>query len=127
MIKIPGKIPITIFPAFWFFSALIGLVLGQGNFFQMFLWIGIIFISVLFHEFGQALTSIIFGQSPRIKLVAMGGLTYHEGGQLPFWKQFFITLNGPIFGFLVVLGASFLMKFGYGLSLLQNIRMVNFI
>lgn len=127
MIKIPGKIPITIFPAFWFFSGLIGLILGEGNFLQMFVWIGIILISVLFHEFGHALTAMIFGQSPRIELVAMGGMTYHDGDKLSFWKQFLITLNGPIFGFMLVIGASFLINMGYAVPLLQNIRTVNLI
>lgn len=127
MIKIPGKIPITIFPAFWFFSGLIGLLLGEGSFLQMFIWMGIIFISVLFHEFGHALTAMMFGQKPRIELVAMGGLTYHDGEKLRFWKQFLVTLNGPVFGFLLVVGATFLMKLGYALPLLQNIRTVNLI
>lgn len=127
MIRIPGKIPIAIYPAFWFFSGLIGLILGHGSFLQMFIWIGIIFISVLFHEFGHALTSMVFGQKPRIELVAMGGLTYHDGEKLPFWKQFLITLNGPVFGFLIVVAAMFLMKLGYAVDLLQNIRVVNLI
>lgn len=127
MIKIPGKIPIAIYPAFWFFSGLIGLFLGQGSLLQMFIWIGIIFVSVLFHEFGHALTSMVFGQKPRIELVAMGGLTYHDGEKLPFWKQFLITLNGPVFGFLIVVVATLLMKFGYVTDLLQNIRVVNLI
>jgi Zn-dependent protease len=106
---------------------LIGLILGQGSLLQMFIWIGIIFVSVLFHEFGHALTATVFGQKPRIELVAMGGLTYHDGEKLPFWKQFFITLNGPVFGFLIVIGATLLMKFGYVSALLQNIRVVNLI
>jgi stage IV sporulation protein FB len=105
MIKIPGRIPVTIFPAFWIFSALIGFVLSSGDFAQMFVWMGIIFISVLFHEFGHALAAIVFGQSPRIELVAMGGLTYHGGDKLPFWKQFVITFNGPLFGFLLAVAA----------------------
>lgn len=127
MIRIPGRIPITIYPAFWLFSSLIGLLLGEGSFIQMFIWVGIIFISVLFHEFGHALTAMAFGQSPKIELVAMGGLTYHDGEKLSFWKQFFITLNGPLFGFLIVIGATLLMKLGYAPSFLQNIRMVNLI
>ena len=100
MIRIPGRIPITIYPTFWIFAALIGYVNSQ-SFVGTLIWIGVIFVSVLFHEFGHALTAVAFGQNPRIELVAMGGLTYHDGQKLSFWKQFFIVLNGPVFGFLL--------------------------
>ncbi|MBS3903717.1 MAG: site-2 protease family protein [Simkania sp.] len=100
MLKFHGPIPITIRPMFWLFAAIIGFLYSQsivGTFF----WIGIIFISVLFHELGHALTARMFGKKPRIELVALGGLTFHEGQDLPYWKQFIITLNGPVFGFFL--------------------------
>ncbi len=108
MIKIPGRIPIIIFPAFWIFSFLIAFLLSSGNFPQMFIWVGVIFVSVLFHEFGHALTASMFGRTCRIELVAMGGLTYHDGPELSSWKQFLIIFDGPFFGFLLGLGAYFL-------------------
>ena len=40
------------------------------------IWVFVIFISILVHEFGHALTACYFGQKPRIELVAFGGLTY---------------------------------------------------
>ncbi len=100
MIHFPGRIPITIHLTFWIFAALIGYWIG-GNLAQMFIWIGIIFVSVLFHEMGHAVTALIFGQHPRIELVALGGLTYHDGQKLPLWKQFFIVLDGPLCGFIL--------------------------
>ena len=106
MIRIGGKIPIIIHPAFWIFAALIGLWNSQGDIVGTLLWIAIIFVSVLFHEFGHALTARGFGQKPRIELVALGGLTYHDGQSLPFWKQFLIVLDGPLFGFLLYIGGS---------------------
>ncbi len=124
MIKIPGKIPITIYPAFWIFAFLIGWLMADFDFISTLVWVGIIFVSVLFHEFGHALTAKMFGQKPRIDLVAMGGLTYHDGQNLPFWKQFIITLNGPLFGFLLVIGAHFLLKV-YPSLILRDIRNVN--
>ncbi len=108
MIRIPGRIPIVIFPAFWIFSFLIALFISGGDFLQMFIWVGVIFISVLCHELGHALTASCFGRQCHIELVAMGGLTHHDGEALSFWKQFLITLNGPIFGFLLGLAAYFL-------------------
>jgi len=100
MIRIPGKIPITIAPTFWIFAALIGYLQTQSLLGSI-IWIAIIFISVIVHEFGHALTALLFGQHPKIDLVALGGLTSHEGAKLTLWKQFFIVLNGPLFGFLL--------------------------
>jgi hypothetical protein len=128
MIRIPGRIPITIFPAFWFFALLIAFFLAGGNLIQMVIWVGVIFVSVLFHEFGHALTALLFGRNPRIELVAMGGLTYHDGEKLPFWKQFFITLNGPLFGFIIVVITYFLKDFsGHAGLLMTQIYYVNII
>lgn len=109
MIRIPGRIPITIYGTFWLFSALIGFV-NSNSFLGTLIWTVIIFVSVLFHEFGHALTALIFGQHPHIELVALGGLTYHDGERLPFWKQFFIVLNGPLFGFLLFGITTFLLS-----------------
>jgi len=127
MIRIPGRIPITISTSFWIMAAVIAVLLGQADIVRILIWIPVIFISVLFHEFGHALTALLFGRNPRIELVAMGGLTYHDGDKLPFWKQFFITLNGPVFGFLIVV-AVYLLKEIPALSagqLLEQILLVN--
>lgn len=112
MIEIPGPIPISIHPFFWVFAALIGW-LSSGTLIGSLVWVGIIVISVLIHEFGHALTAIVFKQKTRIQLVAMGGLTSFEGPKLKFWQQFIITLNGPLFGFLLFLLATFLLHFGW--------------
>lgn len=129
MLHFSGKIPLTIHPTFWLFAALIGYLIS-GSFIGTLIWIGIIFISVLFHEYGHALTAAFFGQSPRIELVALGGLTYHNGQSLAFWKQFFIVFNGPLFGFLLFIAASFLLQIpslaqGAMGSVLTTFRAVN--
>lgn len=100
-------IPVRIFPIYWIFTAILSLLLAGGNIFQAIIWMAIIFVSILFHEFGHALTAKMFGRKPRIELVAMGGITYHDGDKLPFWKQFLITLAGPLFGFLLAIAAGF--------------------
>lgn len=130
MLRIGGKIPITIYPAFWIVAALIGFLNSEGSFAGTFIWIGIIFISVLFHEFGHALTAKLFGQKPRIELVALGGLTYHQGDKLPFWKQFFVVLDGPLFGFVLFLIAALLLQIpsvatGFAGSFLKLLKVVN--
>lgn len=109
MIQFRGRIPVTIYPTFWLFAGLIG-YLNSMSFIGTLVWVGIILVSVLFHEYGHALTAMLFGQSPRIELVALGGLTYHNGQKLPFWKQFFIVFNGPLFGFILAFIATLLLR-----------------
>lgn len=110
MIIIPGPIPIAIHPFFWLFAALVGWLYGQSVT-GMLIWMGIIFFSVLIHEFGHALTAVFFRQKAKIQLVAFGGLTSYDGGPvLKFWQQFIIVLNGPLFGFGLCLFSFLLLK-----------------
>lgn len=98
MIQLFKRIPVTISPFFWVIAAMIGF-LNTQNLIGMLVWIPIIFISILFHEYGHALTALFFGQHPRIALVAFGGITYPQGPRLSLWKEFLVVLNGPLFGF----------------------------
>ena len=109
MIVIPGPIPIAIHPFFWLFAAMIGW-LNSGSFYGTLIWVGIIVVSVLIHEFGHALTAVFFRQKARIQLIALGGVTTFDGPKLKFWQQFLITLNGPVFGFLLFLAATLLLQ-----------------
>lgn len=109
MVNIRGKIPITIQGWFWLTAAIIGF-LNSGSLVGTLIWMFVILVSVLVHEMGHAVTALFFGLHPRIELVALGGLTYHQGDKLPFWKQFFIVLNGPLFGFMLFLLAWLLLK-----------------
>ncbi|MDN3506727.1 MAG: M50 family metallopeptidase [Simkaniaceae bacterium] len=109
MIHIKGKIPITIHPLFWITAAILGFLWTQAIVGTAIVAV-VVLVSVLVHEMGHATTALLFGLKPRIELVALGGLTYHQGDKLPFWKQFIIVLNGPLFGFCLFLIALFLMK-----------------
>ncbi|GAB4225825.1 MAG: hypothetical protein Tsb0021_01200 [Chlamydiales bacterium] len=64
----------------------------------MFIWALIIAFSVFFHELGHALTAIFFGQKTIIELTGFGGITQRRGEKLSLWKDFLITLNGPLLG-----------------------------
>ena len=92
MIQLFKKIPVTISPLFWVVAAMIGF-LNTNHIIGTLIWIPIIFISILFHEYGHALTSLFFGQHPKIALVAFGGVTYPQGPRLHLWKEFFVVLN----------------------------------
>lgn len=97
MLQIFRKISISVNPLFWVFAGVIG-YLNSNSINGTILWVVVIFVSVLFHEIGHALTAVFFGKQARITLVAFGGVTAYENKDLQFWKQFLITLNGPLFG-----------------------------
>lgn len=92
-----GKIPITIYPSFWFLAVFIGIYASSIS--SIFIWIPIIFVSVLVHELGHALLAKKWGQRAHIELWALGGTTIRQGGTLSAKKEFTIVLMGPLFGF----------------------------
>lgn len=116
MIRIPGSIPITIHPIFWIFAAFIGWIstgsqLTSVGIQYTFVWIGMIFISVLVHEYGHALTAMAFGQKAKIDLVAFGGATQRQGKKLRGWQEFVIVLMGPVAGLLLALAAMLMLPY----------------
>lgn len=107
MITIPTKIPIRIYPLFWLLIFMIGW-LSSGSIPETLIWAVVIFFSVLFHEFGHALTAIAFGQKAEIDLVGLGGLTRRSGPKLKLWQEFLVVLDGPFAGFLLFIIVSFM-------------------
>lgn len=106
-----GKgIPVRISPFFFVTAGLIGFLQSGGSLSQIFIWIAIIFVSILVHEYGHALTSLAFGQRPRIELVAFGGLTIPSGPRLSKGKEFLVVLAGPLFGLALFFLALFAMR-----------------
>ncbi|MDJ0652465.1 MAG: site-2 protease family protein [Simkaniaceae bacterium] len=100
------KIPVKISPFFFVTAALIGYLNSSQMSHPLILtliWVGVIFVSILVHEYGHALTSRYFGQKPWIQLVGFGGLTYPEGPRLRGWREFLVVFNGPVFGFFLFL------------------------
>jgi len=97
MIQFGKRIPVSIHPFFWLTAALIGFM-NSRSLIGTLTWVFVILVSVYVHEMGHASTAKFFGLKPRVELVALGGLTFHQGDKLPFWKQFLIVLNGPLFG-----------------------------
>ncbi len=108
MITIPGKIPISIHPLFWLIALFIAFM-SSGTLAGTLLGVIVILVSVIVHEFGHALTGILFGQKTRIELAAFGGFTYRQGRKLKLWEEFIVVLNGPLAGFLLFLLARFVL------------------
>lgn len=108
MLSIPGKIPIRIYPFFWFVAFAIGWLNSyasisslNGKIIGTLVWVIIIVISIIIHEFGHALTSLAFGQKASIDLIGVGGVTHRVGKKLKLWQEFIVVFNGPLFGFLL--------------------------
>ncbi len=76
----------------------------------MFLWALVIFISILVHELGHALTAIAFGHTAEITFMPLGGLTSRTGPKLNSLKEFLIVLNGPLAGFALYFLCRFLVE-----------------
>lgn len=75
----------------------------------MLVWGVVIFVSVLVHEYGHALTSLAFGHSSEITLFALGGITTRkETSPLKTWQECLIIANGPIAGLLLAIASYYL-------------------
>ena len=86
-------IPVRVHPLFWLVSALFA-----SNFPAKYalLWVAVVFVSVLVHEFGHALTIRAFGSYPLVVLYSFGGLAITTGQRRTTpGRQLLISLAGP--------------------------------
>ena len=95
-------IPITVSPAFWIVSFVIGWMVSNDLTGGL-LWIFVVLISVLFHEMGHAVTAVCFGQKARIELGFLGGITYRQGPELTKAQELLIVMMGPFCSLLLAL------------------------
>lgn len=98
-------IPITV-SAFFLLTALILGRSDAGTPVLMAAWIVIMFVGVLLHELGHALTARAFGQQPAVTLHGLGGVTvWQPRGDIGPGKRAVITLAGPLVGLAIGLPA----------------------
>jgi Zn-dependent protease len=93
-------IPVRVHPLFWLFSAVMGWDPDDLNY--MLLWIVCVFVSILVHEFGHALTARYFGWPPKVVLYSFGGFASFT----PTWgytttRSILVLLAGPGAGFVL--------------------------
>ncbi len=72
----------------------------------MFILALVFFSSLLFHEYGHALTAQKFGRTPEITLEGFGGHASYDGRGLSDREHVLITLAGPLFT-AVLIGISY--------------------
>lgn len=103
--------PVTVRTSFLLIAALIGF-LGVGSPAETAAWIVIVFVSILIHELGHALTARGYGSSVAIELNGLGGLTRWSApdGELTPGRRATVaaagSATGLVFGGLVWLVAS---------------------
>lgn len=112
--KILG-VPVRVEWPFFLVAAMLGLAGMRswpdssflGRMTWMVIWVAIVFVSVLVHEFGHAMAYKMNRERSSIVLTALWGLT--SGRESPQrWRRIFVSLSGAIFAFLV-LGLPFLL------------------
>src|SRR5512134_3918704 len=100
-------IPVRVHPLFWLIALLFG---STGDLRMLPVWIVAIFVGILVHELGHALAFRRYGQRSHILIHFMGGLTIPEPVSwgsgyanvgLTANQQIFISLAGPVAGFLL--------------------------
>jgi len=101
-------VPIRVHPMFWLFTAMLGMRLRDPV--DLLIWVGVVFISILVHEFGHSLAMRYFGWTSHIVLYSFGGLAVQDGSYGGFERpgrgardartQIIISLAGPVAGFL---------------------------
>ncbi len=103
--------PVRIEPSYWFITLLFGWGIGRSSVALGLMVAAIIFVSILVHELGHALSARAFGLSPQISLHIMGGTTaFPPSAQLTRGRDVMISLAGPFAGFALGIVALMLMR-----------------
>ena len=97
------RVPVRV--ELWFFVITVLIAINRTwlPFVFVFEWIAVVFVAILVHELGHAMSFRRQGQEPSVLLTGMGGLTY---GSAPFTSRaadITTSLAGPVTG-IVVLG-----------------------
>lgn len=99
------EIPVTVHPSFLLIALALGWLNQLSGWEMMAAWVVIVFVSVLVHELGHALTARRYGASVAIELNGLGGLTRWgvPEGDLSPGRRALVSAAGSGAGF--VLGA----------------------
>lgn len=100
-------VPVRVHPLFWLVAAVLDIHDVPK---YLLMWIGVVFVSVLVHEMGHALTIRSFGWRPSILLYTFGGLAMYQPTRQDPRKQIVISLAGPAAGFLLAALVALLVK-----------------
>jgi stage IV sporulation protein FB len=91
-------IPVRVHPFFWLVTLLLG---GSHRPLDALIWVFAVFISILVHELGHALTAKSYGSSTEILLYSFGGLAFHHLPSSWVGARIVVLFAGPGAGFLL--------------------------
>jgi stage IV sporulation protein FB len=94
-------IPVRVHPFFWVTTVFLGLGGKEADPKDILVWVGVVFVSILVHEFGHATMQRFYGGHPRVTLYGLGGLAACDDCDRTPWRQILILLAGPGAGFLL--------------------------
>jgi len=106
-------IPVTIQWMFWVVLAVLGPInaLGRPNaLMNLGLWVGVGFVSILWHELGHCFFQRKFGASPEIVLYGGGGVAIPHGARFTRGQSLLIAAAGPAFGLALWLASALLIQ-----------------
>jgi membrane-associated protease RseP (regulator of RpoE activity) len=94
-------IPVRVHPFFWIGTLLLGMGgTGPADPVRVLIWTIVVFVSILVHEFGHALTQRYFGGHPWVTLYGFGGLASCNDCDRSPRAQLLISIAGPLAGFI---------------------------
>jgi stage IV sporulation protein FB len=110
-------IPVAVTPWFWLAGLITGWTSDTPEYLDLLtIWIFCLFISILVHEMGHALTALACGWPPQVYLYAFGGLAvYRPTYGRTTARSVLISLAGPGAGFLLY-GATLAAEYGVAQS-----------
>ncbi|HET9316281.1 MAG TPA: site-2 protease family protein [Vicinamibacteria bacterium] len=95
-------IPVHVSVVFLLIALVLGQQWGARTPVLMAAWIVVMFLGILMHELGHALTAKAYGQEPAIALHGFGGTTmWQPRGDIGPGKRAIITLAGPVVGIVI--------------------------
>lgn len=95
-------IPIRIHLWFWLMALWLWSFRPEQSWAGLLVWVAIVFQGIVMHELGHALAGRAFGHSPRIELVALGGLTWWEQAEpMSPGRNIVVSAAGPAVGIVI--------------------------
>jgi stage IV sporulation protein FB len=91
--------PVRVHPFFWLVTFFLGSKADEPT--EIFVWIAVVFVSILIHELGHATMQRRYGGHPRIMLYSFGGLASCGDCDRSPTSQLAILIAGPLAGFLL--------------------------
>jgi Zn-dependent protease len=108
-----GSIPVHVEWPFFLIAALLGADLIRrwpGNrLVFLFVWVAIVFVSILVHELGHAFAYRLNSQHPKITITAFWGLTEGQR-ELPKWRSVVVSLSGVTAALVVLWLPAYLLR-----------------